>query len=345
MPRRIEQRIPLLALVAFALAAPAQQPASANPAGAPQANHPTSPHGSNAATPQKNSAATPQAPQGNLTVQVMDDNGNPVPNADIEIDGMHTGGAPAGPGTGRSSTLSSGTRIIGADSTPNQSGTDQSSPGQPNGQPDIDQSGLFRPRARPCPPAPPRPQPEKTQPGNAPSPSGSTQPVDSHPGRAQPSQSPSSSAHSGGPQPNSQPAQPQPPPDCGLTNTVQAGTAESIADLGGTPADAAGPALPPGAVALRTDAQGQLILQLLPGDHTLSVSVYGFDPFTAHFSLTGKHRQVVQIKLSTAPTSYLIAVGPDGRIQPVSADLDAVIPLEPVQSLDNLPPHARHRAL
>jgi hypothetical protein len=89
-------------------------------------------------------------------------------------------------------------------------------------------------------------------------------------------------------------------------------------------------------VALATDAQGQLTVQLPPGEHTLSVSVYGFDPWTGHFTLSGKHRQVVQIKLSTAPPSYLIVVGPDGRVQPISAVLDATIPLEPVAILDSL---------
>ena len=119
----------------------------------------------------------------------------------------------------------------------------------------------------------------------------------------------------------------------------------AFAELGGAPTNAAGPALPPGAVPLETDAQGPLTVQLPPGAHALSVSVYGFDPFNTHFTLSGKHRQIVQIKLSTAPTSYVLAVGPDGRIQPISADLDAAIPLEPLATLVPLPARARRHGL
>ncbi len=314
----IARRIPLVALMAFAPGASAQQPAS--PSAAPQKK--------SAPAPQ---ASQPQAPQGNLIIQVMADNGAPVPGAAIEVDGMRSGGAPAGPGTGRSSTLPSGTRIIGADPSPSESGASPTGPGEANpSESTIDQSGLFRPQKRPC----PAPQPANSRPGKSQSQSGATQ---------------TGQAASGSAKPNTgtarQPSQPPPPPDCGLTNMVQAGTAESISELGGTPSDAAAAALPPGAVPLETDAQGQLILQLPPGEHTLSVSVYGFDPFTGHFTLGGKHRQIVQIKLNTAPTTYVLAVGPDGRIQPESPDLGTLIPLEPVQTLDSLPARNRKHLL
>jgi hypothetical protein len=291
MPRWIAKRISLLALAAFALDVSAQQPQKS------------------VSSPQP---GQPQAPQGNLTIQVTNDDGAPVPGAALEIDGMSVGGGPAGSSHstsgGVTSTLPSGTQIIGADSSPHTS------------QANIDRSGLFQAHARPCPTPPPA----------------AVRHDNGQPAKGQ--------APAAGAKPATQPAQPPPPPSCGLTNTVQAGTAESIGDLSGTPTGASAPALPPGAVALATDAQGQLTVQLPPGEHTLSVSVYGFDPWTGHFTLTGKHRQVVQIKLSTAPPSYLIVVGPDGRVQPISAVLDATIPLEPVATLDSLAARPHRRA-
>jgi hypothetical protein len=360
----IATRIPLLALAACALyAAPsrAQQPAAPSAKGAPASNSPA-----NAAPP----------PPGNLIIQVMADTGVPVPGAAIEVDGMRTGMGPAvvsqpgsppagglQPGNPQSGNAQSSFQVAGYDGSAHPG---SSRPGDPMAGCTI---------SSPVPP--PRVQPSLAKPGAGTPPGngnaaagngqagaaqpgqqintvkpGAALPVDGHIGRTHPRRAEPSTANSGSaptagsgpgaaPSGSAQPPAAQPPPGADGLNTVQPGTAQTIHCEGTAPAAP----LPPGAVPLETDAQGQLTLQLPPGEHTLSVSVYGFDPFTGHFTLGGKHRQIVQIKLSTAPTSYVLAVGPDGRIQPETPDLETLIPLEPVQTLDSLPVRNRKRLL
>jgi hypothetical protein len=373
----IARRIPLPALAAFALGfalplsvtlsaqqpgAAAQPPAPASPAPAARTNTTAASLGKRTSTPPANTAP---APQGNLTIEVMDDNGTPFPGADVEIDGMRTGQGPAG--VQPSTIQPSGT----------QTGDAQASGAQPHGaeageaQVNCTVAGSVRPGNSQTGPHSGAAQGAGSQSGvaqtgngqtggNQPQPGGqqlnTAQPsagraVDSHnrPTQRRPAESAngsSGSGQSGSGQPgdtkaDSQPAAAQ--PDGDSLNTVQPGTAQAInCQAGAAPSE---PQLPPGVVALRTDAQGQLTLQLANGPHTVSVSVYGFDPFTGHFTLSGKHRQMIQIKLSTAPTSFILAVGPDGRIQPVSVDLDALIPLEPVQTLDPLPARTRRHLI
>jgi hypothetical protein len=380
----IAMRIPLLALAAFSLGALAQQPAQqasataqtpapVSPGSASRtvaARKSTAPASSQANSKQQGNSAP--APQGNLTVQIMDDNGTPVPGAAIEVDGMRAGmgsaiisqsngaqpggvqpggvqisgydgsAAAGGSQTGDSlsgCTVSSTVQSISAQpavargaSVPSQHGS--ASPG--NGQtgeagaqseltpeelktvhPGAVQSVGSHPRLT---------EPRRTEPGS---------------GRSASSQSDGSgsgSAPSGNGQPGSASGEAQPGGD-GL-NSVQPGTAQSINCQGAAPA-----ALPPGVVPLTTDAQGQLVLELPPGEHTLSVSVYGFDPWTGHFTLNGKHRQIVQIKLSTAPTTFVMTYGADDRVQLETATLDTEIPLEPVQTLVPLPAHTRRHVL
>ncbi len=349
-------RIPLLALAGiFSLGAAAQQPAPASATASPQAVP--------AAAAQKNAAATaqegqPQPPQGNLTIQVMRDDGTPVPDADIAIDGMRAGMGPMVPGQ------SNGAGASNAQSPGALTGSSESNGAQPasaqppalrciSAQAASIEAGGTQPGSATATPS----QAGNSQPGGGVSSSGQTgsgrsgnaQAGNGNPGGAQSNGGQAGHAQSGSNKSGS--AQPGAPPsrqNCYSANTVLPGTAESISDLGlGASADAAtsAPSLPPGVVPLRTDAQGQLTLQLSDGPHTLSVSVYGFDPFTGQFTLGGKHRQIVQIKLSTAPTSYILAVGPDNGIQLETPQLDALIPLEPLQTLVPLPARTRGHVL
>lgn len=368
----VPARIPLVALAAFALGAavplPAQQPAAAaaQPAATAQAPAPAS------AAPATRGNATP-APQGNLIIQVMDDDGTPVPGADIEVDGMRTGAVPSGV---QGSSVQPGSAQVSGE----QSGDVQPGSAQPDGaetgdtpageaqvnctvassvQPGSSPSGSAQPGGAP----PKRAAPGSEQAvGDQPQPGGqqlntvepgTVESVGRHPRitqsrraetvSANPGSSSSGSAAPGAARTSGQASDAQPQPNSDDANTVQPGTAQAInCQAGAAPSQ---PALPPGEVPLRTDAQGELVLQLPDGPHSISVSIYGFDPFTGSFALSGKHRQIVQIKLSTAPTSYVLAVGPDGRIQPVGANLDSVIPLEPVETLGPLPARARHRVL
>jgi hypothetical protein len=364
----IATRIPLPALAVCALcAAPswAQQPAAPSAKGTPASN---------------SQASGAPTPPGNLIIQVMADTGVPVPGAAIEVDGMRTGMGPAvvsqpgsmQPGNPQSGNAPSNFQVAGYDGSAHpgdahpgdpMAGCTISSPvPPPRVQPSSAKSGTAsgagaqsgsagnaqagNGQAGAAQGQPSGQQTNTVQPGAA-------LPVDGHIGRIHPRRTEPSTANSGSsptagsgpsgtaPSGGAQPAAAQPPPGADSLNTVQPGTAQTIHCEGAAPAAP----LPPGAVPLETDAQGQLTLQLSPGEHTLSVSVYGFDPFTGHFTLGGKHRQIVQIKLSTAPTSYILAVGPDGRIQPETPDLGTLIPLEPVQTLDSLPVRNRKRVL
>jgi hypothetical protein len=351
----IAGRIPLLALAAFPLGAlpflPAQQPAA-----------PT--HGNTATTQQgKSQADSAPAPQGNLIIQVMDSNGTPFPGAQLEVDGMRTG-------RGQISVAEGG----GAQAAPASAA-----------KPPADSAQASRPHtACPTSPyAPPSSPPAardrtgsapagSTQPGNAPQNGSQTQPSgggssgglltrhsgSSHPASAPPDGSQSQPAgnqpetgQSGNGQPGSAPpasadGKSQPQPGGNQLCTVPGGTAQSIGTLmGNASPEPGGPSLPPGAIPLTTDAQGQLILQLPSGEHSISVSVYGFEPFTGHFTLSGKHRQLVQVKLSASPPTYVFVVGPDSRVQLETPEVDALIPLEPLQTLGPLAPRTRRRLI
>jgi hypothetical protein len=359
------RRIPLLALAAFALGAPAQQPASpAQPAAATAqqpapANSAAAPKGNPAPPARANSAAASHgkpaqaqpgsaapAPQGNLIIQVTDDNGTPFPGAAVEIDGMGTGMAPPGSAQAAAAAAESGSpqatvappvcaHSNRAPSEHAETGHGETGDGQPH--PGGDQAGNGPSDAGAA---------GTAQASSAGSGAGQAEPEGNGAGGDQPNAGSSGTKPAGSGHPDhTQEGDGEPQPSGPQLCTVEPGTAQSISSLTGVAAPAAGAPLPPGAVQLVTDAQGQLILQLPSGLHTVAVSVYGFDPFNAHFTLNGKHRQVIQIKLSTAPTSYVIAVGPDGRIQPVSADLDTMIPLEPVAVLDPLPVRGKRHAL
>jgi hypothetical protein len=334
----MDRRISLLVLAAFALGAAAQQPAS--PSAVPQGT--PAPRAAKAAQ-KKGSGAAPQpglqAPQGNLTIQVTRDDGTPVPDADVEIDGMRAGIGPSGtgPASAAGNTRSPAIRNAGPENSAENS---------------VDQSGLFHPQPVSCPPPPPhKTAPAKPQSSQAPSrnaqsgdQTGSAQTGSGQPGQVPPAQPASADANPSKPHASAESADAQ--PACDPANMVRPGQAESIGELSGAKSDdAGGPSLPPGVIPLRTDDQGQLVLQLPPGAHTLSVSVYGFDPFTGSFTLSGRHRQIVQIKLSTAPTSVVFTVGADYRTQTESAITYALIPLEPVQVLDPLPARTRRRVL
>jgi hypothetical protein len=402
----IASRTPLLALAALSLSAAAslwaQQPAA--PA-----------HGNSApAQPSKPQANAAPAPQGNLIIQVTDDNGTPFPGAAIEVDGMRTGAAPAGaPKPGSAQPNSAQPNSV-------QPGTVQPAGAQPDPQSSIGQASSFRvygaetsgPEAggsgsggsgsvgaesseaqvnctieggarpvisQPSPRAGVHSDPAQAAgspsgQGSSAAPSGSgeageaqpggqqvntvepgtVQAVGSHPRLAQPRRAETANAGPGSPQSGNntpgassagsgQAAGAQLEPDDSSPNTFQPGTAQAIhCQSGGA---AGGPALPPGVIALITDAQGQLILQLPNGEHTVSVSVYGFEPFTGHFTLSGKHRQMVQIKLSSSPPTYVFVVGPDSRVQLETPEVDALIPLAPLQTLGPLAPRTRRRLL
>jgi hypothetical protein len=316
----IASRIPLLALAAFSLGAAA--PLSAQQPAAPA-------HGSSATAQPSNSQANPApTPPGNLIIQVMDDNGTPFPGAAVEVDGMRTGAAPPGSAPAAPARPDSAR----ADSAP--------ATAAPAVGPEI-----------PCPKANSAPTASAPHGGAqaAGSQASGASPGDAQPGSGQTGSTQAGSAPPGSGQSQAQPrdsAQPSGNQHCYLPpGSVLPGTAQSIGSLiGGAPGDG-GPSLPPGAVALTTDAQGQLILQLPSGPHSVSVSVYGFEPFTGHFTLTGKHRQIVQIKLSASPPTYVFVVGPDSRVQLETPVLDSLIPLEPVQTLGPLPPRTRKRLL
>jgi hypothetical protein len=268
------------------------------------------------------------APPGNLIIQVMDDDGTPFPGAAVEVDGMRTGAAPPG----------------SAPAAPARANPAQVSPASASSAPAVG-------------PEIPCPKPSSAQTAGAPSDrahaagsqAAGAQPGDGQPGSGQAGQSGQAGAAQPHNQTQGQPrdsAQPSSSQHCYLPpGSVLPGTAQSIGNLIGGAADGSGPPLPPGAVALATDAQGQLILQLPSGPHSVSVSVYGFEPFTGHFTLSGKHRQIVQIKLSASPPTYVFVVGPDSRVQLETPVLDSLIPLEPVQTLGPLPPRNRKRLL
>jgi hypothetical protein len=340
----IAKRIPQLALAVCALGlAPggrAQQPA--------------------APAPQATAGAAPTAPQGNLTIQVMSDDGTPVPGADLAVDGMRTGqgpvtpgqagvgqpgsgaanGAVAGNGQGQSaqtkstqpgSTSPPGMHCISAAAASIGTGSTQTGNGQTGaGQQGSAQAGNGSTKS--------------TQTGAQ---AGAGQSGQTQTGQGQAGQAQSGSDKTGSSKPvNKKTGAAAPAQNCYASNTVLPGTVESIGELvTSAPTDPdSGPPLPPGAIPLRTDAQGQLVLQLPPGSHTLAISVYGFEPWNGSFTLNGKHRQIVQIKLSTAQSSFVLAVGPDDRIQLESPDLEATIPLEPLQTLV-LEPRRGHRSI
>jgi hypothetical protein len=311
--RKCSGRIPLLALAAFSLGAaatlPAQQPAS-----------PT--HGNSATQqqgkPQANSAP---APQGNLIIQVMDSNGTPFPGAQLEVDGMRTGAAPPGsapPAPARADSAPASSAPTVGPEIPCPKSSSAQSAGAPRGgaQADGGQAGSGQTGQAGSAPA------DKAPPGDSQPKAGQTQ------GQTHDGVQPRSSQH------------------CYLPpGSVLPGTAQSIGNLIGSAPGGGVPSLPPGAVPLTTDAQGQLVLQLPNGEHSVSVTVYGFEPFTGHFTLSGKHRQMVQIKLSSSPPTYVFVVGPDSRVQLETPEVDALIPLEPLQTLGPLAPRARRRLL
>jgi hypothetical protein len=346
----IAKRIPQLALAVCALGlAPggrAQQPA--------------------APAPQATAGAAPTAPQGNLTIQVMSDDGTPVPGADLAVDGMRTGqgpvtpgqagvgqpgsgaanGAVAGNGQGQSaqtkstqpgSTSPPGMHCISAAAASIGTGSTQAGSGQTgSGNTKNAQQGTQQGTRQGTPPGT---QPGAAQSGNAQA--GQTQSGSDKNGGSKPVDS-----TTGNPKTSAKTGPAAPAQNCYASNTVLPGTSESIGELvSSAPTNGdSGPPLPPGAIPLRTDAQGQLVLQLPPGSHTLAISVYGFEPWNGSFTLNGKHRQIVQIKLSTAQSSFVLAVGPDDRIQLESPDLEAPIPLEPLQTLV-LEPRRGHRSI
>ncbi len=141
------------------------------------------------------------------------------------------------------------------------------------------------------------------------------------------------------PQQATAPAQQPAPENLTVRVTDENGAAFAGAEVQ-IDAPAAGAAAP-----LKTDAQGQVAIDLPSGPHTVTVSVPGFDPLTSHIDLKPKDTQTIAIKLSAAPPPYVWVVGSDGRIEPRTPEMDAHIPFEPMQTLAPLPARTRRRFL